>query len=290
MAQQTEPVPEDAVVVDPDDIQWGESIGSLEDGDDIINILLIGMDSRPGERYSRSDTMILCTLNKVNKTITLTSFMRDMYVQIPGHYPNRINASYFFGGTKLLNETLAHNFGVEVDANVEINMEGFCACIDQMGGIDIELTQSEANYMINNNLRANPEEPVWQLHAGLNHLTGAQALVYARNRTTGNGDFDRTLRQKKVITAAINKAKTMNIYEINQLIDKFLPYLTTDMSDTEIIDYTWTVVAMFDELQVKQSRIPANGTFYGAWVQGMSVLIPNLEANRKVLEDVMKVN
>lgn len=286
-----ESVPDDALVLNPDDVQWGNIPNPLEANDGIINILLIGLDRRPGETYSRSDSMILCTLNKHTNTLTMTSFLRDMYVQIPGYSDNRINVAYFLGGTKLLNETILLNFGVKIDANVEVDMEGFAACIDVMGGVDVELTQAEAEYIMNRYHRENPDKPALSLSAGMNHLSGDAALIHARDRfTTGNGDFDRTSRQQKIMTAVFNKAKTMSLSEINELLNKLLPHLTTDMTDKEILGYTLAVVSLFDKLELKRARIPADGAYYPAWINSMSVLVPDLEANHKVLAEIMKVN
>ncbi len=283
-----ESVPDDALVIDPDDIQWGDIPNPLEKNDGIVNILLIGIDRRPGEKYSRSDSMILCTLNKHNSTLTMTSFMRDMYVKIPGYSPNRINVAYFLGGMDLLNETIKLNFGVQVDANVEVDMEGFATCIDHMGGVDVELTQAEINEMNRRHLRENPGASAWNLKAGINSLNGKQALTHARDRYTGNGDFSRTSRQRKIMIAALEKAKTMNLTQINGLLNKFLPNLSTNMTDKEIMGYTMAVVSMFDKLEVEQLQIPANDACYGAWVDSMSVLIPDLEKNHKLLAEIMK--
>ncbi len=285
-----ESVPDDALVVNPDDIQWGNIPNPLETSDGVVNILLIGLDRRPGETFCRSDTMILCTLNKHNNTLTMTSFMRDMYVQIPGYSPNRLNVAYFLGGMELLNDALELNFGVQVDANVEVDIEGFAACVELMGGVDIELTQAEADYL---NRRGNwdyDESQRWTLKAGMNHLNGKQTVAYSRIRNVGNGDFDRTKRQQTVLTALYNKAKTMSLSELNALVDKFLPYLATDMTDKEILGYTLAVFSLFDKLQIKNARIPADGTYYPAWINSMAVLVPDLEANHKILADIMKVN
>ena len=112
----------------------------------VVNILLVGQDRRPGEaaKRSRTDAMILCTINKSTKTLTMTSFMRDVWVHIPGYYNNRLNVPYAKGGFKLLNETLDYNFGVSADYNVEIDFAGFMEAIDAVGGIEIELTSAEA--------------------------------------------------------------------------------------------------------------------------------------------------
>ena len=166
--EETVPEEEDTTPTeDPDAIVWtdAETIGA---GKDIINILLIGQDRRK-EKRARSDSMILCTLNKKEKTLTMTSFMRDMYVQIPGKKDNRINASYAMGGMELLDACLNKNFGVTVDGNVEVDFSGFQRVIEIMGGVEIELTSAEAKYL---NERGNwdleDNAGQWKLKKGVN--------------------------------------------------------------------------------------------------------------------------
>ena len=129
----------------------------------MVNILLVGADRRKNE-VARSDSMILCTFNKTTGTITLTSFMRDMYVKIPGYKSNRINVSYALGGFNLLNETISYNFGVESDGAVEIDFAHFQELIDLLGGIELELTAAEAYYV--------NYECHGKLKAGVQLLTG----------------------------------------------------------------------------------------------------------------------
>ena len=130
------------------DVDWGQtSTTLLGESDEVINILLIGQDRRPGETRARSDSMILCTINREKKTIVLTSFMRDLYVQIPGYGNNRINASYAWGGMELLNKTLEQNFGVYIDGNVEVDFEQFAVIVDLLGGVPMELRADEAQYI-----------------------------------------------------------------------------------------------------------------------------------------------
>ena len=102
-----------------------EETDDKTDTSNIKSILLIGQDKREGQSRQRSDSMILATLDKDQKTISLTSFMRDLYVAIPGYSSTRINAAYAYGGMDLLDETLTQNFGVEIDGNVEVDFEVF---------------------------------------------------------------------------------------------------------------------------------------------------------------------
>jgi len=272
-----------------EDVDWEEHDGLLEDGEDIINILLIGQDRRAGEGRSRSDVIILCTVNKPAKTVTLTSFMRDMYVQIPGYDDNRINAPYVYGGMELLDECLRVNFGVEVDGNVEVDFQSFIGVVDLMGGIEMELTAEEADYM-NGNYSFDVDyhgTKEWNLTEGVQHLNGAQALSYARMRYVGRGDYERTNRQRKVLSALMEKAKSLSLSELNVIMQHVLPMLTTDMENSEMIGYALELFPMLPDLKINTLRIPADGSHEMTYIRQMSVLLPDLAENRELLEQVM---
>lgn len=279
-------------VIHEDDVEWGGESGLIESGDDVLNVLMIGQDRRSADQgRSRSDVIILCTVNKPAKTLTITSFMRDMYVQIPGYEDNRINVPYVLGGMDLLDRTLATNFGVEVDGNVEVDFYGFIDIVDMMGGVEMELTQAEANYM-NKNFSWDVDDgssKVWNLKEGVNQLTGSQALSYARMRYVGNGDYERTERQRRVISALVEKAKELSISELNLLLQHALPMITTDMEDAEILGYALELFPLLPELTINTMRIPADGAYQSTYVREMAVLLPNLAKNRDLLEEVMKV-
>ncbi len=275
-----------------EDVEWGEHGGLIESGEDVINVLLIGQDRRSETQgRSRSDVIILCTVNKPAKTLTFTSFMRDMYVQIPGYEDNRINVPYVLGGMDLLDRTLSTNFGVEVDGNVEVDFYGFIDIVDMMGGVEMELTQAEANYM-NLNYSWDIDDgksKVWNMKEGVNQLTGSQALSYARMRYVGNGDYERTERQRKVLSALVEKAKDLSISELNLLMKHALPMITTDLDNKQIVSYAAELFPMLPELQISTLRIPADGAYQSTYVREMAVLLPNLAKNRALLEEVMKL-
>ena len=267
--------------------QLQQSGALMEDDENVINILLIGQDAREGQSRQRSDSMILCTINRKTDTLTMTSFMRDMYLEIPGYSSNRINAAYQLGGMELIDLCLLHNFGVVVDYNVEIDFEGFMKAVDAVGGIDIELNQDEASYL---NARGNWDVDnstawTWDLKEGMNHLTGEQALAYCRIRYVGNADFGRTERQRKVLDILLDKCKTLSIFELNDLMHEVLPLVTTDMSPDQIDKYVQTLMPEIMKLKTQQLRIPADGTYTDNtedWT-----LIPDLEKNREILKEAI---
>lgn len=252
-------------------------------GDHYINILLIGQDRRPGQGRQRSDSMILVTVNKSRKTVTLTSFMRDQYVQIPGYLPHKLNHTYQYGGMKLLNETLMLNFGVRVDGNVEVDLSGFIEIIDLLGGVEIDLTEAEAGYL---GACFNIE-----MKAGKNLLNGKQAQYYSRLREI-DSDYRRAERQRKVLLSIINKYKSQPLDEIISLTEQLLPMVTTDMSNSEILGYAMELFPMLTQMQINTMRIPVDGTFQQGNVQvrdGVKNWFQyniDFAANRKVLEQI----
>lgn len=275
--------------LDPGDIDWGtEPTVPVVDHPDIINILLIGTDGRYQGDVDRSDSMILCTFNTVNNTVVMTSFMRDMYVQIPnGYAPHRINTAYSLGGMALLKETLALNFGVHVDACVNVNFAGFPKIVDALGGVDIELTQEEADYLNANGnwgVWGGTGGGVWTLTGGMNHLNGEQTLAYSRIRAIGD-DFGRTDRQRKVLSILLNQCKSMKFSTAKELLETFLPLVSTDMTNQQITSYAMALFPMLSDLNVTSQRVPKYGTYSNVVIDGMQVLLPDLPAIQQILRD-----
>ena len=270
-------------------VQQAESILSSKN---VVNILLVGQDRRSNQgARMHSDAMILCTINTVKKTLTMTSFMRDMWVYIPDHYNERINVPYMVGGFDLLNKTLDYNFGVSADYNVEIDFSGFMGAIDAIGGIDIELTAAEAKYL---NRRGNwdiEDNTDWNLKEGVNHLTGSQALAYSRIRAIGD-DFGRTNRQRTVLTELINTAKKLTATEVYSLIREVIPMVSTDMTNTEIMGIAMALLPMLSELEIVSQRIPMDGEYYFATKSTGAHVIEltedNFITNKQLLIDAMK--
>ena len=277
--------------VDPDDIQLGQ-VGKVNVSEHVLNILLVGQDRRVGEKErTRSDTMILVTINKKAKQVTLTSFMRDLYVQIPGYYKNRLNIAYRLGGAELLFDTLEYNFGIRPDHFVEVDFSGFRTVVDMVGGIDMELTAKEAKHLNNNEDFYDFPEESWSLKEGMNHLNGKQALAYARIRKIdATGDFARTDRQRRVVTTLIETAKEMNVLEINSLVLTASDIISTDMTANEIMGYVAELLPLLEDMKdVDGVQIPAEGTYKMAGIEGVgSVLVPDLPGNSKVIAEYQK--
>ena len=216
--------------------------------------------------------MIVCSVNPQTKKVSMISFLRDLYVQIPGYSDNRLNAAYAFGGFPLLKSALYANFGITIDGCFEVDFNGFTALIDQIGGVDITLTEAEAARVGQG------------AYAGLNHLNGAQALNYARIRKIGT-DFARTNRQRTVLMAVFNKLKSRGGSEILKLLDAALPYIPTDMSSGDIYSLAAKLIPLATSLEVNSYYVPPEGTYSNVYIRGMAVLYPNLSSIRDILKN-----
>lgn len=261
-------------------------VTSIPDNQHVINVLLVGQDQRGKGEAKLSDTMILCTINKKNKTVVLTSFLRDMYVKLPDYGTmkcgrNRINVNYALGGMGMLDQCLYENFGITVDHNIEVNFAAFRNIVDTMGGVDIMLTKQEADHL---------DGKYPHLVPGMNHLNGEEALDYARIRKIDN-DFYRTDRQRKVMTALFEKCKSLSVGELRDLAYEFLPMVTTDMSNSDIISYVAEILPIVTEMRITTQAIPIEGAYSyadkGTATNPMYVIIPDLEANRKYLAETI---
>lgn len=254
-----------------------ETVPLIEEEDHIINVLLIGQDARPGQGRQRSDTMILCTINTEKKTLVMTSFLRDLYVDIPdwngkSYDDNRLNVNYAFGGMGMLDECLKMNFGVVVDHNLAVNFSGFERIVDILGGVGIYLSDAEAGHL--------------GLPSGWNHLDGHNALRYARIRKL-DSDFGRTNRQRTVLKALLEKVRNSSLKNLLRLTDTIFPLISTDMENDEIVDLVMEIFPILPELEVSTQHIPAKDSYQGKYIRGMAVLVADMEATRQLLRDTI---
>lgn len=257
----------------------------------VLNILLIGCDSRTKNGRGRSDSMILVSINQDTKEIYMTSIMRDSYVSIPGHQDNRINAAYAYGGASLLMDTIETNFKIKVDKYAAVDFYSFVDIVDSIGGIDLEVSDAEAKVMNTyirqlNRLNGIDEETSILEKGGAYHLNGTQTLAYSRVRYVGNADFERTQRQRTVLTKVFEKAQSMNLLEMNDLLNVLLPEIKTNMSEGEVLSLLLKAPSYL-KYDLLQQRIPADGSYSSMRIRGMAVLGIDLEKNRKLLEETI---
>lgn len=244
----------------------------------IVNILLVGQDSRPGEDHKLADSIILITLNKETKTLTTTSFLRDSYVKLPNYYRghtcgwNRINTAYALGygwfgdagAMDMLNVTIQNNFGVEIDGNVEVSFDAFISVIDYLGGLEVDLGQEEVDYM--NGVA--DVHGTRHLEVGTNLLTGSEALDYARMRhmNAGDSDIKRAGRQRGVIEKVFNECKSKSLLELNKLLDEVLPMVITNITPEDMKMYISELLPYIFEVEFVSNQCPVEGSSWGEMV------------------------
>ena len=254
--------------------------------DYLKNILLIGVDAREGEdaEKTRSDTMMLVTIDTRNNQIKLTSFLRDMYLEIPGYREDKLNAAQSRGGTQLLVDTLEYNFKIRIDNYMFVSFEMFTTIIDKLGGVDVEITEKEAKYINSKDHMSRDDgfafpEP---LSGGMQHFTGAQALWYSRIRYL-DSDFMRTARQRKVISALVRKATQQSPAELFELVGEVMPLVRTDLTEDEIMNLGLHALSYL-QYDIVQQQIPAQDAYKSGTRRSQSVLLPDMEKNRSVLK------
>ncbi len=259
----------------------------LQNSPDVINVLLIGVDARTPGQLTNSDVMMLLSVNKAKKTITLSSLMRDMYVAIPGVGNTKLNHANAIGGPDLLLKTVRDNFRINVSNYMLVDFYSMARIVDVLGGVTVTVTEEEVPHInssvrLTNEKQGLPRDQGLLSSAGTHNLTGAQAVGYSRIRYVGNADFGRTQRQRTVMTAIFNKVKGSSITTLNNLALTILPQVRTNISKTELLSYM-ALVPQAASYPMKQLQIPAQGSFSFATIGGMSYLLPDLKANRDLL-------
>ena len=270
------------------------NISDVMDAAYVSNVLLIGTDSRDlSQERGRSDSMILASINKKTRELTLTSFLRDSYVYIDDEYGyGKLNAAYSYGGAGLLMDTIESNYGVRIDDYILISFAACANVIDAVGGVKLDLTDEEADAVNEilisevNELMGDDRDDDLLDCGGKQKLDGKQALSYSRIRYVGNADFERASRQRTVMTQVLKKA-AVNPVAMARIFVTALPELSTNLSVGKSYGYTLRAPFLLIGYQLKTQQIPADDTFYGDAVDGESVLRVDCDANRQVLKDTI---
>ena len=266
-------------------------LGGLYHDDAVTNILLLGVDNYQVQDAGRSDSMMLVSVDTRHKKLKTTSFLRDMYVAIPGHGSNKLNAAYSSNGGKVngaegVASTIEANFGVDVDRFVIIDFDAFPKIIDRLGGVTITLTNEKDGYGrteadLINKYSKDPKK----VHTGVNNLTGLQARYYARIRDIGD-DYERTQRQRKIFESIVSKMKTSSLPTILGVLSDTLPLVTTNMTKNEVVSMAQNSLTYLN-YPVSEHRVPADDEFQSKKVYiGKSlsdVLVPDLDKCRQSL-------
>ena len=269
----------------------------------ITNIMLVGQNYREDAPHKLSDTMLLCSLNRESHTLTMVSFLRDLYVPLPayaghGGGRNRINVCYALGSTwtrsseggmEMLAKCIEQNFGIHIDHSIEIGFDTFAEIINAMDGVDVVLTKEEAQYLTDH------VGYVGNFEEGQTALMGYDALAYARIRKI-DGDRQRAERQRTIVTSLIDKCRNMGLLELHDLATRILPLIITDMSSEEITNYLWELIPMVKDIQLASLTIPVSNDILpnSMWSKTIdlygyqsSVLECNLKLNAEYLQNAL---
>lgn len=299
--------PEDLETPDPNETLLDESAldsaipsqtaAPIAQGQSTYNILLLGLDTRKASTFTgaRSDVMMLVTLDTEKKTIKLTSFMRDIIIAIPGHGKNRLNTAFVWGGPDLTKQMLSQYFGVQVDNYAIINFWAFASVIDGLGGVTVDLKSAELANLNKNITEINglskKKSPLVR-QSGSQKLNGTQAIGYMRIRhgEAGGGDFERTNRQRTVMTSLTTKLKTMNVIQAAELVDTLKPFVKTDMSPAKMVDVAGKLISVGASVQVQQLRIPVDDGYHMGSVAnvGKGILLPDFDKNVEALKQFLE--
>lgn len=255
---------------------------------DVVNILLLGTDDHR-EDFSdnaRADSIMLLSLNTKTHGIKLVSIERGIGVHVPKRNDDWITHTFRYGGAALTMQTVRDCFNVDVDHYIRVNFQSFKAGIDAIGGIDIDVTKAEADYMNNPEADSRFGGGIQTVTPGVNHVNGATALNYARVRKI-DSDWKRIQRQRNVIQAALNQVQNSDLITLNKLADTILPMIQTNLTKGEITSLLLEVPGFLSNgLQIEQMTIPAKDTCWNTvGVDGRKMIGVDFAANAKILQD-----
>lgn len=258
---------------------------SFEEVPGITNILLIGTDARDLNERARSDSIIIATIDNNTKKLKLSSIMRDTFVDIPGYGEQKINAALALGGPELLIKTIKENFNFTLDKYVMVNFWGFEDIIDGIGGIEVDVKDYEIPEINKYIGEVRDVKSPSLTTPGLQHLDGQQALAYARIRKVGNGSYERTERQRRVLDIVAEKMMDVSVVKYPGLLYDLLPSVKTNIEPLTLLNYAYTV-SKFGELKFEQLQIPATELSQGGLYRNKGwVLLTDKEQNGKILND-----
>jgi len=269
-----------------------------EFGEDYINVLCVGVDTRDLDSdYGLTDVMIIASLDLTSQRIRLVSLMRDIYVKPAGYSGGtKLNSVYAgYGGIEVLMRTINENFGTNITRYAVVNFFGLADIIDRIGGIMIDVSAEEIPQI--NGLQSeiynaqgigftsdiHVKEPGYQL------LDGHQATAYARIRKVGNGDFERTSRQREVMEAMLQKVLSLGILQWPGIFYDCKDLVRTNMSADEILA-AGIQVLRFKNVELEQLRIPVDGSWNYQTINGLSYVVANMSDSKNAIQQFLTGN
>lgn len=233
---------------------------------ELYNIAVFGIDNDEG-LTGRADTIMIFTVDKEHKQLKLTSILRDSYVPMKGHDSDKINHAFAYGGAELMLHTINSNFNMDISEYIALDFQDFMDIVDMLGGVDLELTAAECDWVNVYVKSLDPDAP--KLPAGGTvHLNGAQAITYSRIRYL-DSEVQRTGRQRKLIQQLAYQLKEQHLTDYPKLLRDFLPLLETSLSEGELLRLAVDVLGC--DMSIKQYTIPDDvdepigGSYDGFW-------------------------
>lgn len=251
------------------------------------NILILGDDTRDWPKFERSDTMIIVSINEEKGKVKLTSIMRDSDVSFANGGGGKINGAMAVGGPENIVATINKNFGTDITDYVVVNFKQFHDIIELIGGVNIEVSAKEGNYINNfEYFKYFYKEGTPDLEGdGMKKLIGWQALIYVRDRkSTSGGDYDRVKRQRKMMIALLKEMQSRPLEETLELAEEIVGLVSTNLSAEELIELGKFALTV-DPATIEEFRIPADGTFQDGKFNGVWKIKINVEKNRNLLQD-----
>lgn len=243
-----------------------------EEVNETINIALFGVDRRTENEASRSDSMIILSIDKKHKKIKMSSIMRDTYVQIKGHGETKINHAYAYGGPQLAIRTLNENFDLDIRDYATVDFSNLEKIIDAMDGVTVDIDQDEVSKIPG------------VTKSGMQTLNGKQAVAYSRIRYTTGGDFRRTERQRTVLSVMFEKIQSLGAAEFPSIVSELLPLTETSMNSMDIIKLG-TKVLTSNISKLEQERFPVDGYWSGKTIGGVWYLLADMESSIEQLHN-----
>ncbi|MCR3757942.1 LCP family protein [Clostridium felsineum] len=265
----------------------------LQKYDDTINIALFGVDRRQKTDISRSDSIMILTMDPTHKKLKISSIMRDTYVNVDGHGKTKITHAYAYGGPQLAIKTINENFNLNVKDYVTVDFYAFEKIIDKLNGVEIDVQPDEVNYLNSYIDEVSKYEKVKPNHvtaSGKQLLDGRQAVAYSRIRYTAGGDFQRTERQRTVLMAVFNKMKAQGKGNMISMMDEMLPYTETSLGSLDIAKYGTKFLSLNID-SIDQERFPVDGycsgiTVDGVWYLNTDLAVTSDQMRKYIFDDV----
>ncbi|NLM35339.1 MAG: LCP family protein [Clostridiales bacterium] len=265
---------------------------------DIRNIALFGIDTgRHKSDPPHSDTIIILTIDRLHNKLKISSILRDSYVYIDGHGKSKITEAYTYGGPLLAIKTLNQNFNLDIKEYITVDFKGLSKIVDALGGIDIEIKRNEIkeiNKWTKELAQLQNVNATYVTKSGIQHLNGIQAVAYSRIRNLGSGEFERTARQRKVLSALFDKIKKIDITSFTSFVWKLTPYVSTNISTNDILVLGSSLLLSPPPLE--QMRFPIDGYCMGTIISGTWYLTmkPDIETTANhitnyIYNDIMPV-